>query len=1172
MESAEDGVFTQDFPFVLPETLEKCNKELQDTKRYGPLKICIGKIEIGERESNLFAKALQTSKNLTHLLLVYTKLSTPVLQNIISGLKKTRSLYHLDLSFTGIRDDGAAVIAEFLKKNRTVGILNLDNNKIANVGASHLAESLESNKMLSVLTLRQNKFDKTVVRPFLAALKINKIIYGIELGIESMRLNSALKNNELYRAVVFDNVLSKPNLSKTRFGACKISVIGESKCGKSMFLQGLLSNERVSKRALRHQTVNTFQSNTGSSENFPQVRIRNIKTSPRIGLWEEVKEHDNFLMEHALKTTHLLLMRQVSKKAKEAKAEESKSVLKKKRSLGSQLSLRRKKKSIGGNSEGGTSITESDSDDYGEQDVVHKKLTMTSLSSFKSMGGTLRKTQIKKDKSRRQNSVYSDALSGFDEAEADALRRGTTMTISTGTTSSSGSTKGEEEKEKSKKSMREVKVKKPKGVKLAIDKVIPQDDEDEIEIDYNSIDLEEYAQKQEEEYRLEVADEIDPVSESKAFTKLQKKYRKLKAKQDKIAGATAPRGTRLKVSAPRRQSEQDFDRNLRAFSVHSRKKSIASSVASEGSKKKGFAGTTKHLRKTRLVKHQANEHMTRHFSDSVFMKVKSRVDGLDLSVWEMSDNNKNDAMFTGLYNSFLSRDGYGPTIICFDLNRMVPNNANKSVGRKNLVYYLKLAKSKADAKILLVGTKLDRIKQHSDLSLINAEVKKALKEADISRLLVNSQSKLLYHPIDIVRNYGLAELRKKIEKVCKNLEQVKRHLTLADLCFLDYLTAEKYDDDDHVRTSVDFHEALFWGESIGLDRVRIESVMKLFSTQGLILYFPRLRAVESVVVHRVRETIKAICSLFNVEDLNSTYDELYNRKGFEEDDIEHVNGYKRNFLVTRPIIDTICGVGVDSDFVINFLREKLLLSDWIFDTELFYKNINVENNIEPRHLDADVYMLPSLLNDRTTINNFARLKDTRLSTTSDNRRDEILGDAEKYEIFFEAHDKTMFPSSFFAAYITSYINFLTHLKTNFDKMNNFDKSKKHGLYRTNIVIHNTTGAPVVKIIVDRNFGFYIKGSRTGIRVFVHPKMRQGAFASFVFAFGMVDKVNKDILGLNLSFGIRVRMKGKFKSLRKLKQNVSSLQEVFTQFAGTNTFRVGKGISGIESYLRESARM
>ena len=170
-------------------------------------------------------------------------------------------------------------------------------------------------------SLARNLFDNSVIEPFLATLKINRTLVTLDLGdLPQARIASALKDNVISRELIFDGLLCRPELKKTRFLSSKINVFGEKNCGKSGLVHNLIYHEMSPEDAEKNlrATVNTSTEDPAKVviDEFPKVNVRYVKTIDKLGFWEE-RFRDvgpDFTTEHAMRTAALLLKRKPKNK------------------------------------------------------------------------------------------------------------------------------------------------------------------------------------------------------------------------------------------------------------------------------------------------------------------------------------------------------------------------------------------------------------------------------------------------------------------------------------------------------------------------------------------------------------------------------------------------------------------------------------------------------------------------------------------------------------------------------------------------------------------------------------------------------------------------------------------------------------------------------------------
>ena len=592
-----------------------------------------------------------------------------------------------------------------------------------------------------------------------------------------------------------------------------------------------------------------------------------------------------------------------------------------------------------------------------------------------------------------------------------------------------------------------------------------------------------------------------------------------------------------------------------------------------------------------------SEEMERPYSEKELIRARSNVNGLQLNFWEFSDNYYYDSLYTGFYTNLMCGNGNGLHVICFDLGRFLTQQQNS---RRSLVYYFTLVKQRPDTKLMLVGLKLDRISSQQEMQSVNAEVKRCAKDLDVKGIMYNKEAKLLFFPVDNHKQYGIKTLRRKVEVAVKSRENVKRNMRLKELCLLDLLTCEKFDEHGKIIASLKLDEVKFWAKSLKIEDDALSFLLELYHQSGYILHFPRSRTMRDVVICDVDWCLDSVRHLLNNKMIHESYNILYSRiiqeeeeqrrraekkktgrsrllesRSYVDDDDEsllRVEDAKTEgdnsaieeeeplrYIVNQTMVRHIINEATESDVeaVLNLMKDHFMISDWQHDVERF-----------PGDDESPCYFLPTLMNNKETIYEHTRPRDT--DSMDESMFDDLddLPSKLKYQVYLEVSTSNFFPTSFYTTFACGLVQFLSKFKEKLDRVRR--RNKDQTFKKVDILLHQDeeTNLVVMEVNIGSLFRFFVRPEMNGLSFFVAEEDKKGAYGSFIMFKAMVQRVNLEILKLRYKFETRVGIYGDLESLRRKygKGRKPSMSRVLEDLVQAKTFHVS-GISGIEHFLR-----
>lgn len=1222
-------------PFIFPETFEECNQILQK-EALEPQKICLAKKKLNGSNASRLSQSIRNAKKLTHFVLIYTHVAPPQLLSLLNGFRNCKTLVHLDLSRDGINDVGAEMISEFLQVNRSLIVVNLAQNDIENEGAEKLSKALTMNNVLSHLLLPGNKFNSQVIEKFLIALKENKSLITLDLGDHtSGRITNALRDVGLKRQVLFESIMNKPNLKKTRFLCAKVNVFGEKNCGKTELLHSLIhGNEGLSEEKEVADVVE-----------YPTVHVTNVVTEDKTEFWELKRPEDkgNYLETNLLKTVALLLrkdrkprtLRKIkSGKHNSANIADSKS-LRSRMTNASNDSLLQSEESM--SLDDGFSIDLEDVPVY-----TPKKVGLTLRKTGLLKKGTLRRTNSNKSfestktrntlatfgsKARKSLRITKQNLAKKSSSFSATLRRKASA-ISVFSSRSS-----------------ETSLPKPQRLNGGDNASVPdeltvleEDSDEDIEDLEEELDLQAYVEANVEDFHA--LEKLDGEGRGKSAVDrvldlLKKEYKakeansKLKSpsfndtkkKRKSIKQESWDSNLRNLSKAYKKQETQNVFKTIndqknkvrRNYSVHSgidgfsgkisKKTSMRSFESAATSSDKPLVLAKRRTGISRLKRHTIKtlrcSEMKRNFSDQAFVNIKNKILGLELHFWEFSDNDLFDSLYRSVQVNLLPQREQQLNIICFSLYKM---SKKPDKVRRTLLKNIQLSKLCPEAKTLIVGTQLDRIKSQKVLGEANTELRRIIKDSGLRTVLTNKSNNLLFFPVDNRKLWGIADLKHKIEGAAKTLPSIKQYIRLKELTLLDLLTSNKTDEEGKLIIAHDYNEVKFWAAKIGIQRADLDDLLVKFHDLGLIFHFRKSRQLSKTIMTKPAWFLDNLCHICNRELLTQTFRILYPHESenrpynlpkkkkssmMSEESVEsdplHFSDpelcsvvseseeEKEVFFVTEKMISYILNDCRKSDVkvIIGLMKQMNLACTWQYEDDLdLLPNLRLDD-------DEELLLIPNLINPREVVIDHSNMfRDARKRieadvVSPDDAFADLYGDFVDelvYQVFLEVGGDDLYPSGFTATLFSCLIQFLE----------NFEKRLNNGTPKSNKAYHKVSaqlrklpvsGLILLEINIADTFCFFLQPEVHGISFFVSEAYKKGALGSYLLFDSLMKKVNKEILKVDIKFEKRIGKTGKLINLKRIlaKNKKLTRKAIFNRLFGVEMYDV-KSLNDIEKFL------
>eukprot|EP00924_Labyrinthula_sp_SR-Ha-C_P013747 augustus_masked-scaffold_5-processed-gene-12.2-mRNA-1 protein AED:0.46 eAED:0.46 QI:0/-1/0/1/-1/1/1/0/863 len=276
-------------------------------------------------------------------------------------------------------------------------------------------------------------------------------------------------------------------------------------------------------------------------------------------------------------------------------------------------------------------------------------------------------------------------------------------------------------------------------------------------------------------------------------------------------------------------------------------------------------------------------------------------------------------VFYNLHHLFLNE--FGVYIVVFNTRELLKEvRRQRSTQKQYLKFWLNSKRLHAPkAPVVLVGTfstgySADDIQEASDLV---EEVVKSTRSYQVQYFhdtdrYIQRNFYSCFFPIDNKTKMGIPPLKKEIEEIMLNDENMKDEVNLNVLRIYDTLMQTK-------KEYLSFHEV----EKILIHRkiltLRLEDILTFLSHRGLILYFHLIETLENYVILEPNWVINAITSV--VWDVK-TYDNLH----LSMENMSSFNEYSLTGVLPSQLLEAIwLSAGYDKE-IQSFLRKLMIFS------------------------------------------------------------------------------------------------------------------------------------------------------------------------------------------------------------------------------------------------------
>jgi len=311
------------------------------------------------------------------------------------------------------------------------------------------------------------------------------------------------------------------------------------------------------------------------------------------------------------------------------------------------------------------------------------------------------------------------------------------------------------------------------------------------------------------------------------------------------------------------------------------------------------------------------------YDETLLLNARGETDSMILYLWDFGGQQ----VFYSMHHLFLTK--YGIYLLVFDM-REVLNVDSRATALKYLQFWLSSINIHAPkAAIVLVGTFLDFIDSESDLKEIDAAIREKVDAMDISVKECETED-LIYFPVDNKKEYGIMELRLQIERIARQGELFNQEISMRFVCFLDELLYAKSQSD----TFMTLADAKLLAKNAGIMSSEIQLVaLEFFHNCGMITYLTATQALKNMIVLEPQWLIDSLSKIIRDVD---TKQHKFDDQAFEDVGLKSdLDSLIQNALASRDILEFFWE-RPHVEFLIDLMKQTMLLSEWTFRNEKLY--------------------------------------------------------------------------------------------------------------------------------------------------------------------------------------------------------------------------------------------
>lgn len=291
---------------------------------------------------------------------------------------------------------------------------------------------------------------------------------------------------------------------------------------------------------------------------------------------------------------------------------------------------------------------------------------------------------------------------------------------------------------------------------------------------------------------------------------------------------------------------------------------------------------------------------------------------ISFNIWDYGGQE----VFYALHHIFLTQQGL--YLVVFNMCKLLQKPGKSIRFLKFWLYSITL--HAPNAPILLIGSHLDKI-GNKELESVNEVLRDQLKLVSFKTVVKNTTGRLFFFPIDnSLRDPTRGKLiQDTVLSVTRSQKYIQERVPLAWLRVLDDLLEQK---DPYLS----FARVCSIGQEFGLSRSDVDKMLGKMHELGVVYHQRGTERLSRVVVTKPQWLLDKLSSVISdkMHVRDKYFDQELSSAGLEED----WANLRQSGVSSRTLLEHLWG-GEQVDYLIDFMRDTMLLSDWKFESGKF---------------------------------------------------------------------------------------------------------------------------------------------------------------------------------------------------------------------------------------------
>mmetsp|Transcript_12407 Transcript_12407/g.16097 ORF Transcript_12407/g.16097 Transcript_12407/m.16097 type:complete len:828 (+) Transcript_12407:143-2626(+) len=310
------------------------------------------------------------------------------------------------------------------------------------------------------------------------------------------------------------------------------------------------------------------------------------------------------------------------------------------------------------------------------------------------------------------------------------------------------------------------------------------------------------------------------------------------------------------------------------------------------------------------------ETISSKFDAKLLIKARSERDNMVFSIWDYAGQQ----VFYTLHHLFLTKNGI--YMLVFDMLQFV---CTRTKSLKRIKFWLDSIDLHApNAVVLIVGTFADRVRSSTEKGSINKALSELLK-TNRRNILQNTSEDLLFFPADNRSREGTDAIRVALSEAALNQDFVNQEVPFRWIRVLDKILEAN-------QPWLSLSRVMSIANEIGITSAKeIMFMLNLFSEFGALLHFRKSETLKHVVVTDPQWLISQLCKIIRDKKVHGFDKKEYERVGLAED----LKLLTKDAIASHDFLEYLWKDS-EVDFLIDLMRQTMLLSDWKFSNRTEY--------------------------------------------------------------------------------------------------------------------------------------------------------------------------------------------------------------------------------------------